>query len=58
MKGRWASHEHVLPTQIIILFIFFTAALVAYGHSQVRGRIRAAAEAYTTAHGNAGSLTH
>ena len=41
----------VLSTFIlrIILLIFFTAALVAYGSSQDRDRIEAAAMTYTTA---------
>ena len=47
-------------------FAIFWAALTAYGGSQARGRIgavatcriRAASATNTTAHGNAGSLTH
>ena len=57
-----------------ILFLLFRAAPVAYGnfqarshigaaaaglhHSQSNGRIQAMSETYTTAHGNARSLTH
>ena len=54
------------------LFLLFRAAPTAYGSSQVRGRIRAAAAVlhrshsnagsesvtYTTAHNNVRSLTH
>ena len=57
---------------VFFFAFFFKAALVAYGGSQARGRIRAVATypratatriratsaTYTTAHGNAGSLTH
>ena len=55
----------------VLFFFFFTAAPEADGNSGAKGRIRAAAEAYTTAtvtldpscicdlhHSNAGSLTH
>ena len=39
-------------------FAFLRAVFVAYEGSQARGRIRAiAASLYSTAHGNAGSLT-
>ena len=59
---------------IFLFLLFLWAAPKAYGGSQARGRIGAAAtglcpepqqhgiratsEAYTTAHGNTGSLTH
>ena len=59
---------------LLIYFLFFRAAYLAYGSPQAWGRIRAAAASlhnshsnvgaklhlatYTTAHGNAGSLTH
>ena len=56
---------------IIIIILLFRATPVAYGHSQAWGWIEATAAAtaiairdlsctasYTTAHGNAGSLTH
>ena len=56
----------------VCLFSFFRAASLAYGGSQARGligatavgpqpwqcQIRAESAAYTTAHGNARSLTH
>ena len=58
----------------VCLFLLFRAASVAYGDSQTRGsnwsyscwptpqpqqhEIRATSATYTTAHGNAGSLTH
>ena len=43
-----------------LFFAISWAAPGAYGGSQARGRIRAVAVSatYTTAHGNAGSLTH
>ena len=52
-----------------ILFLLFRTTPTAYGGSQARGRIGAVAAGlcqshsnvfvtYTTAHGNAGSLTH
>ena len=59
---------------LFFVFCLFRAAPVAYGGSQARGLIgavaalptpepqqhgiRAASATYTTAHGNAGSLTH
>ena len=55
---------------LVFFFAFSRAAPVAHGDSQVRGPIGAVAaglsqghsnkgsEAYTTAHGNAGSLPH
>ena len=46
---------------IFYLFIFallFRATGVAYGSSQARGQIRAAAVAYATVYSKAGSLTH
>ena len=53
---------------LFFFFFLFMAAPAAYGHSQARGcrptrhpqqrRIRAASATYTTAHGNATSLTH
>ena len=42
---------------IYCLFAISWAALVAYGNSQARGWIGVASATYTTAHGNAGSLT-
>ena len=39
-------------------FLFFKAAPGTYGRSQVRGQIRAAAEAYSTACDNARCLIH
>ena len=36
----------------------FRAAPAAYGGSQARGPIGAAAATYTTVHGNAGSFSH
>ena len=52
----------------LCLFAFSRAAPAAYGCSQARGRVGAVATglhqshsnsgSYTTAHGNAGSLTH
>ena len=39
-------------------FFFLRATSTAYGGSQARGSIRAVPLAYTTAHGNTGSLTH
>ena len=54
----------------LFIYCLFRAAPTAYGGSQVRGQIRAVATClhhshsnarsatYTTAHGNAGSLTH
>ena len=50
----------------VVVVAISWAAPAAYGGSQARGRIgappqlgiRAASAAYTTAHGNAGSLTH
>ena len=42
-----------------VLFLFGGLPTpTAYGGSQARGRIRAASATYTTAHSNAGSLTH
>ena len=59
---------------VVLVVAISWAALAAYGGSQARGRIgavatslrqssqqrgiRAASATYTTAHGNAGSLTH
>ena len=42
----------------IFVFWFFRASPTAYGSSQARGGIGAASVTYTTAHGNARSLTH
>ena len=53
----------------VCFVLLFRAACTAYGGSQARGRIestpepqqfgiQAASATYTTAHGNAGSLTH
>lgn len=42
----------------IVFFFPFLAALAAYGSSQARDRMQASAATYTTACGNAGSLTH
>ena len=39
-------------------FFFFRVKGVAYGSSQARGQIGAASATYTTAHSNAGCLTH
>ena len=63
-----------LRDTLFLAFVFFRAAPVAYGGSQDQGssrsyscwpkpqpqqhQIRAASETYTTAHGNARSLTH
>ena len=41
--------NYILNNNILLLFIYFMVIPVAYGSSQARGQIRAAAEAYTTA---------
>ena len=46
---------HQVPVEFC--FCLFRATLEAYGASQARGPVEAV-PAYTTAHGNAGSLTH
>ena len=46
----------MLSSTFVFFFLFFRAALVAYGGSQARGRIRAATASLH--HSNTGSLTH
>ena len=41
-----------------IFFFLFRAAPMVHGYAQARGPIGATLPAYTTAHGNARSLTH
>ena len=53
----------IYPLKKIFFSFLFRAAPTAYGSSQARGQIRAAqildaSVTYTTAHHNAGSLTH
>ena len=38
----------------VVFFLFFRAALMAYGHSQARGRIGAAAASLYHSHSNTG----
>ena len=46
------------PFLLSVFFFLLGAAPAAYGNSQARDRIRAELLAYTTAHSEAGSLTH
>ena len=69
---RRASGNLIRPPDFFFSFLLFRATPVAYGGSQARGRIRATAAdlrhshsnaralsaTYTTAHGDARSLTH
>ena len=68
----WPRPASLAVRFFIFYFLLFRATCVAYGRSQARGQIGAAAGGlqpqqcgiqatsviYTTAHGNAGSLTH
>ena len=48
----------VVVVNFICLFVCFSATPAALGVSQARSRIGATSATYTTAHGNARSLTH
>ena len=72
IKSHGQGQHHWLLDFLFFIFLLFRATCVAYGRSQVRGQIGAAAGGlqpqqcgiqatsviYTTAHGNARSLTH
>ena len=57
--STWCPVEIFIFLKLKTFFFFLLrAAPAAYGSSQARGQIRAASLTCTTAHGNAGPLTH
>ena len=52
---RYNVYKQKLQTLLFFFFLLFRATHVAYGRSQARGQIRAAAASLRHSHSNAGS---